>query len=89
MRPPTWRTRLQAALTFADHLLLQADTLISACLDIRPLHRSGTEFLRWLGQTWRTHLATAHARRYGPGRGVIAVIITRPTQSTEEDETHG
>lgn len=89
MRPPTWRTRLRAVLTFADHLLLQADTLVSACLDIRPLHRSGADFLAWLGRTWRAHMATARTRHHGPGRGVIAVVITRPAQHTEEDETHG
>lgn len=84
-RRTDWRTRLAAAAAFVDHLLLQADTLISACLDIRPLHKSLGDFLRWLGQTWRAHLSTARTRRHGPGRGVVAVII-RPT---EETDTHG
>lgn len=75
-----WRTRLRAAASLADHLLLHADTLISACLDIRPLHRSLGQALGWLGRTWRTHLHRAHTREYGPGRGVIAVVITRPNE---------
>ncbi|MFE6387657.1 hypothetical protein [Nocardiopsis dassonvillei] len=80
-----WRTRLAATVAFIDHLLLQTDTLISACLDIRPLNRSLGAALGWLGRTWREHLSAARTRRHGPGRGVIAVVITRPS---EETQTH-
>lgn len=75
---PDWRTRLRAALAFADHLLAHLDTLVSACLDTRPVRLWGADLAAWLGSTWRAHLATAHTRRHGPGRGVIAVVINRP-----------
>jgi hypothetical protein len=86
-RRTDWRTRLAAGLAFCDHLLLHADSLISACLDIRPLHRSLGQALGWLGRGWREHLDRARVRRYGPGRGVIAVVINRPT-TNEETQTH-
>ncbi|WP_028647878.1 hypothetical protein [Nocardiopsis sp. CNT312] len=79
-----WRVRLSAALAFTDHLLAHVDSYVAACLDIRPVRVWGAELATWLGQTWRAHLHTAHVRRYGPGRGVIAVVINRPTNETEE-----
>lgn len=82
-----WRTRLRAAASFADHLLCHLDSLISACLDIRPIRNQLADFATWWGRTWRTHLHAAHVRRYGPGRGLIAVVITRPT-TTKESRTH-
>jgi hypothetical protein len=75
---PTWRARLAAAVAFVDHLLLQADTLIAACLDVRPLHRS--LFLVWLSRTWCEHLDRAHVRRHGPGRGVLSITINPRTE---------
>ncbi|MEV2279355.1 hypothetical protein AB0I72_27640 [Nocardiopsis sp. NPDC049922] len=80
-----WRVRLSAAASFADHLLCHADSLISAWLDTRPLRNTLADAAAWLGQTWRTHLHAAHVRRYGPGRGVIAVVINHPTNETEEN----
>ena len=77
---PTWRTRLIAAATFVDYLLLHADSLISAWLDVRPLRHSLADVATWLGQTWREHLDRAHVRRHGPGRGVITITINRPTE---------
>ncbi|MCY9787166.1 hypothetical protein KIK06_25105 [Nocardiopsis sp. EMB25] len=80
-RRPTWRTRLAAAASFVDHLLCQADSLISAWLDVRPLRNTAADAAAWLGRTWRAHLHHAHVRRYGPGRGLIAVVINRrPTK---------
>jgi len=75
--------RLRAAATFADHLLCHLDSLISARLDIRPIRFQLADFAAWLGQTWRAHLHAAHVRRYGPGRGVIAVVINRNTNEKE------
>jgi hypothetical protein len=89
IRKTDWRTRLRATATFADHLLLHADTLISACLDIRPIGNTLTDVAGWLGRTWRAHLDAARIRRHGPGRGVIAIVITRPTPTSEETDTHG
>lgn len=86
-RRTTWRVRLSAAASFADHLLFQVDVLISACLDIRPIGNTLGDFAEWLGCTWRAHLHRAHVRRYGPGRGVIAVVITR--SPTDEETKHG
>lgn len=80
-----WRTCLRAAASFADYLIAQADSLISARLDIRPIRHQLADFAAWLGLTWRTHLHKAHVRRYGPGRGVIAVVINRPNTNTEEN----
>ncbi|MEV2279223.1 hypothetical protein AB0I72_26960 [Nocardiopsis sp. NPDC049922] len=79
-----WRTRLRATASFADHLLCHADSLISAWLDIRPIRNTLADAAAWLGRTWREHLHAAHVRRYGPGRGVIAIVINRPTTETEE-----
>ncbi|MFE0270512.1 hypothetical protein ACFWZ7_26180 [Nocardiopsis alba] len=87
-----WRTRLRAAAGFADHLLFHLDSLISARLDIRPIRSQLMDLASWLGQTWRAHLHAAHVRRYGPGRGVIAVVINRPnttTNTTNEKEAPG
>lgn len=81
-----WRTRLRAALSFADHLLAHLDSLVSAYLDVRPARLWGADFATWLGTTWRAHLAAAHARRHGPGRGVIAIVITRPTTERNHRE---
>lgn len=83
MSRPDWRTRLRAIATFADHLLCHLDSLISARLDIRPIRNQIANFAAWLGLTWRTHLHAAHVRRYGPGRGLIAVVINRPTSEKE------
>ena len=80
------RARLLATATFLDHLLLQADSLISACLDIRPLHRSLAEAAEWFSQTWRDHLAAARTRLHGPGRGLTSITIhDRPTEGTTRD----
>lgn len=87
MNRPNWRIRLRAAASFADHLLCQADSLISASLDIRPLRHQIADLAAWWGTTWRTHLHAAHVRRYGPGRGVIALVITRPNRTTKEDHS--
>lgn len=82
-----WRTRLRAGAALLDHLLCHADSVVSAWLDIRPIRHTLADAAGWLGRTWRTHLDAARIRRHGPGRGVIAVVITPKT--TEETKTHG
>lgn len=82
-RRTDWRTRMRAAFAFVDHLICQADSLISARLDIRPIRSQLADVAAWLGRTWRAHLHAAHVRRYGPGRGVIAVTINRRTNTEE------
>lgn len=84
-----WRTRVRAAFAFVDHLLCHADSVLSAWLDIRPIRNTLVDAAAWLGQTWRTHLDAARIRRHGPGRGVIAVVISRPKATTKETKTHG
>ncbi|WP_238346890.1 hypothetical protein [Nocardiopsis dassonvillei] len=83
---PTWRTRFMAVTSFVDHLLCHTDSLISAWLDVRPLRYVLADFSGCLGRTWREHLHHAHVRRYGPGRGLLAVVITRP-KTTDDKET--
>ena len=77
------RTRLAALGNLLSRCLLIADAYLAACLDTRPLMKTAEAFAAWLGRTRRTAAADARTRRHGPGRGVIAVIITRPT--TRED----
>lgn len=83
MNRTDWRTCLRAAGSFADHLLCHLDSLISSSLDIRPVRNQLADLAAWWVTTWRTHLHAAHVRRYGPGRGLIAVVITRPTTTKE------
>ncbi|OOC56476.1 MULTISPECIES: hypothetical protein [Nocardiopsis] len=78
-----WRTRLRAAASLADHLLCHADSVVSAWLDIRPVRHTLADCARWLGRTWRAHLHRARTHKYGPGRGLIAVVINRPNENEE------
>ena len=86
MRRPDWRTRLRAGAALLDHLLCHADSVVSAWLDIRPVRHTLADAAGWLGRTWRAHLHRAPVRKYGPGRGLIAIVIT---PKTEESKTHG
>lgn len=89
-RRTDWRTRLRAGAALLDHLLCHADSVISAALDIRPLRHTFADAAAWLGRTWRAYLHRAHVRKYGPGRGLIAVVINHPKTTTEkETSTHG
>src|SRR5699024_885173 len=87
-RRTDWRTRLRAGAALLDHLLCHADSVISAALDIRPLRHTFADAAAWLGRTWRAYLHRAHVRKYGPGRGLIAVVLNHPKTTTEK-ETHG
>lgn len=77
------RTRLAAIGNLISRLVLLADAYVAAVLDRRPLIRVAEDTAAWLGRAWRASAAEARTRRHGPGRGVIAVVITRPTR--EED----
>jgi len=72
------RTRLAAVVALLGRLLLLADAYVAACLDRRPLVRVAEDAAAWLGRAWRASAAEARIRRYGPGRGLIAVVITQP-----------
>jgi len=74
------RTRLAAVIALIGRLLLLADAYVAACLDRRPLVCVAEDAAAWLGRAWRASAAEARIRRCGPGRGLIAVVITRPTR---------
>ena len=74
------RTRLAAVVALLGRLLLLVDAYVAACLDRRPLVCVAEDVAAWLGRAWRAAAAEARIRRYGPGRGLIAVVITRPTR---------
>ncbi|HLU98109.1 MAG TPA: hypothetical protein VKZ89_14825 [Thermobifida alba] len=80
------RTRISAIARVIGAALLVADAYLAACLDTRPLIRRAEGGARWLGRTWRRAAADARIRRHGPGRGVIAVTINRPTRPTCTDD---
>ena len=80
------RTRLAAVVALIGRLLLLVDAYVSACLDRRPLVRVAEDTAAWLGRAWRASAAEARIRRYGPGRGVIAVVITQPTRKDATDD---
>lgn len=74
------RTRLAAVGTLLSRLVLIVDAYVAAVLDRRPMIRVAEDTAAWLGRAWRAAAAEARTRRHGPGRGVIAVVITRPTR---------
>ena len=78
------RTRIAAVVALIGRLLLLVDAYVAACLDRRPLVRVAEDAAAWLGRAWRASAAEARIRRHGPGRGVVAVVIT---QSTRKDTT--
>lgn len=80
------RTRLAAVVALIGRLLLLADAYVSACLDRRPLVRVAEDAAAWLGRAWRASAAEARIRRYGPGRGVIAVVIAQPTPTRKDTD---
>ena len=78
------RTRLAAVVALIGRLVLLVDVYVAACLDRRPLVRVAEDVAAWLGRAWRASAAEARIRRYGPGRGVIAVVITQPTPTRKD-----
>ncbi|MGV2383760.1 MAG UNVERIFIED_CONTAM: hypothetical protein LOD86_00630 [Thermobifida fusca] len=78
------RTRLAAIGNLLSRLVLLIDAYVAACLDRRPLIRVAEDVAAWLGRAWRASAAEARIRRYGPGRGLIAVVITQPTPTRKD-----
>lgn len=79
-RGASWRLRVRAALAMADTALMDLLDLIAAALDRRPASRALPELARRLASSWHRHLQEARTRAYGPGRGLLAVIVrTDPT----------
>jgi hypothetical protein len=83
--PASWRIRIRAAARMADEALQAADSYIAALLDVRSLRSVGCEAAARLGSTWRRHRDAARIREYGPGRGLLAVIITRPASENAKE----
>lgn len=88
-RPPRgvpWRIRLRAALAMADSALLELLDLIAAALDRRPASLALPDLARRLSANWHYHLEAARTRAYGPGRGLLAVIVrTTPASPDRKD----
>ncbi|CAM3656506.1 hypothetical protein GCM10009799_47480 [Nocardiopsis rhodophaea] len=78
-------TRLRALSLMFGELVLLADAYIAAVLDTRPLIHHAVNTAAWLGRSWRRCRSTSMTRQFGPGRGLVAVVITRPT--TRKDTT--
>mgnify|MGYP001263492848 CR=1 FL=1 len=78
------RTRLAAIGNLLGRLVLLIDAYVAACLDRRPLIHVAEDVAAWLGRAWRASAAEARIRRYGPGRGLIAVVITQPTPTRKD-----
>ncbi|CAL9625206.1 hypothetical protein SUDANB121_05962 (plasmid) [Nocardiopsis dassonvillei] len=76
-----------AAAGVLGRALLWLDMQVASLLpgDRRPLIDVACDVAAWLGRTWRRCQAEVRTRRYGPGRGVIAIVITPRT--TEKKET--
>lgn len=85
MRP---RDYLAAAAGVAGRALLWLDVHLASLLpgDRRPLIDTACDVAAWLGRTWRRCLADVRTRRYGPGRGVIAIVITPRTPEKKETD---
>lgn len=81
--PAAWRIRLRAAARMADETLQCLDSYIAARLDTRTLRSLLCEGAAWVSSTWRRHRDAARTAEYGPGRGLLALIITRPTTDKE------
>lgn len=83
--PLAWRIRVRAAARMADETLQSLDAYLAARLDTRTLRSVLCEAAQWASSTWRRHRDAARTAEYGPGRGLLAVIITRPTTPTEKE----
>ena len=81
----TFRDYVCVVLGVTGRLLLALDVYLAARLpgDRRPLMFHILTGAAWLGRTWRTVTDEVRTRRYGPGRGLIAVTINRPKTEKE------
>lgn len=82
----TTRDYAAAVLGVIGQAFLALDVYLAARLpgDRRPLMFHLLAGAEWLGRTWRRCLDEVRTRRYGPGRGLIAVVINKP----KEQKTH-
>lgn len=76
----TARDYAAAVMGVIGRAFLALDVYLAARLpgDRRPLMFHILTFAAWLGRTWRRCLDEVRTRRYGPGRGLIAVVINKP-----------
>ena len=86
--PASWRIRLRAAAITADEALQAMDSYIAAKLDVRPLRSVLAEAITHWRARWRRHREAARVREYGPGRGLIAVVVNRHTPTTNTPNPH-
>lgn len=70
---PRLRRRTWAALT--ERVLLDVDLWVAARLNSRPLADVAIDAAAWAGRLWRHAYDRARQSLYGPGRGLLAVII--------------
>ena len=68
-----------AVMGLIGRVVMTLDVYIAARLpgDHRPLMATACDLAAWLGRTWRRCLDDVRISRYGPGRGLIAVVINR------------
>ncbi len=76
MRRRTWAK-------VVERLALDTDLWIAARLDTRPLADVALDAAAWAGRVWRHAAATARHTLYGPGRGLLAVLITKPKETRD------
>ena len=79
-----FRDYAAAVLGVLGRLFLVLDVYIAARLpgDRRPVMFHILTAVAWLGRTWRHCLAEVRTRRYGPGRGLVAVVINKKKGTT-------
>lgn len=75
----TARDYAAAVMGVIGRAFLALDVYLAARLpgDRRPLMVHILTAAEWLGRTWRTVTDEVRIRKYGPGRGLIAVVITK------------
>ncbi len=75
----TARDYLHVVLGVIGRAALALDVYLAARLpgDRRPAMFYILATAEWLGRTWRTVADEVRIRKYGPGRGLIAIVIDR------------
>ena len=73
-----------AVMGVLGRVFLALDAYLTAALpgDRRTVTRTAEDVAAWLGRTWRRCLDEVRTRRYGPGRGLIAVVINKKKGTT-------
>lgn len=83
-RPTPLRVRAAALATMAQAALIHTLDYLAALLDRRPFSVAALDYAARLGEAWHRHREAARMRRYGPGRGLIAVTLHTPRSTTAE-----